>query len=47
VSEDPPPWFNLRALGTTGGAGILKITGFAAVVRGYDMAGVNVSNGGV
>ena len=41
VSEDPPAWFNLRALGTTGGAGILKTTGIAVAVRGYDMAGVN------
>ena len=44
MSEDPPAWFNLKALGITGGAGILKTTGFAVVVRGYDMAGVNVSN---
>ena len=44
VSEEPPAWFNLKALRTTGGAGIFKTTGFAVVMRGYDVAGVNISN---
>ena len=43
MSEDPPAWFNLKALRTIGGVGILNTIGFAVVVRGYDMAGVNVS----
>ena len=43
MSEDPPAWFNLKALRTIGGVGILNTIDFAVVVRGYDMAGVNVS----
>jgi hypothetical protein len=33
ANRPPPAWFNLKALGTTGNAGILKATGFGVAVR--------------